>query len=241
MPDNDEELRRVQEQLNGSRLVYDVGLGEFVGVAYPTDRFPGWEYVPFEREMERLFRESAIKLLVSGIGGPAPDSPSALDEAVTAAGFALSPWHFVRAVFAAANRIAANLLLPGFAAEVVAAVADAAVSEALPPGRERLVRTMNGLAILSDIAENQMTPLGEKVTLDRIAKMVESRTAGVPEPADVDNQGPRIITPSRLVDLEGRPARGALPEPGDEPDEPPPPTRRNDEEPPSPDDDTLEP
>jgi hypothetical protein len=210
------------ERFRGSRLVFE--RGKVVGLAMRTSRPFEWKIVRFEGPLERLFRTAAIDLIAASVGDPAPDPASVPDRAATVAGFAISPGRLVSAVYQAAVQVAASSLMPGFPATVLKTVAEAALAEVLPKRHEGVVRTMEVLAVAYDIEQGRQTELVERLTLGEIAAAVKDITAGIPEPAAVDElKRTRVITPGELHRLQGQEEPGGLPRPGGEIRKPPPP------------------
>lgn len=211
-----------EERLRGARLVYDVGRDEVVGVAVRTSRPFEWRTIRFEGPVERVFRTAAIKLAAASVGDPAPDQATVADEAATLAGFALSPGRLVEVAYKAAVHVAAYSLVPGFPAAMVERVAEAALAEVLPKRHERAIRTVEVLAVAYDIEQGRQTELVEKLTLGELAGAVEKATAGIPEPAVIEEPA-RMLSPREFRRMR-RPAEpDGLPRPGTELRQPAPP------------------
>lgn len=228
-----------EQQLRGARLVYDVGQDEVVGVAVRTSRPFEWRTIRFEGPVERVFRTAAIKLAAASVGDPAPDQATVPDGAATMAGFALSPGRLVEVAYKAAVHVAASSLVPGFPAAVVERIAEAALAEVLPKRHERAIRTIEVLAVAYDIEQGRQTELVEKLTLGELTAAVEKATAGVPEPAVLEEPRPaRMLSPQEFRRMRGPDGPSALPRPGAETRQPPPPPPPPD--PPRPPDRTID-
>jgi hypothetical protein len=197
--------------------VYDVGQDEVIGVAVRTSRPFEWRTIRFEGTVERVFRTAAIRLAAASVGDPGPDPATVPDEAATMAGFALSPGRLVEVAYKAAVHVAAYSLVPGFPAAVVERIAEAALAEVLPKRHERAIRTIEVLAVAYDIEQGRQTELVEKLTLGELAGAVEKTTAGIPEPAAIEEPKPaRVLSPQEFRRMRGPADPGGLPRSGTE-------------------------